>query len=133
VRILLDTHVIVWAEQEPKKLGKIARGLLEDRKNEILISPISTLEISQLVDAGHLIIGDAVEGWIYKATKNLQAITAEITHEIMARTYLLPEDFHRDPADRVLVVSANICSAYFMTADRKILGSKYLKTISALK
>ena len=132
MRLLLDTHVIIWAEQQPEELGKLARNLIENRKNEILISPISTLEIAQLVATGRLNIGDAVEGWISKALKNLQAISTELTHEIMARSYLLPKDFHKDPADRILVASANAYSATLVTADKKILGYQYLKTCNAL-
>ena len=48
MKILLDTHVLIWAVEKPEELGKNSKSLLEDGENEIFISPVSTLEIVAL-------------------------------------------------------------------------------------
>ncbi len=45
MRLLLDTHVLIWAFAEPGKLSLVARELLEDERNELFFSVISLWEI----------------------------------------------------------------------------------------
>ena len=47
VRVLLDTHVIIWALTEPQKLSVTAREVVESRDNELLVSAASAWEIGR--------------------------------------------------------------------------------------
>ncbi len=51
---LLDTHALLWALFEPGKLGRKTRAILDDRVNEVLVSPVSYWEISLKYGLGKL-------------------------------------------------------------------------------
>jgi PIN domain nuclease of toxin-antitoxin system len=49
MKLLLDTHVFVWAESLVERPGHDARGILLDPANTLLVSPVTTLELSRLI------------------------------------------------------------------------------------
>lgn len=131
VKCLLDTHVWIWTQEERESLGPIALSLIEDTGNEIYISPVSTLEISRLISLGQISLTGSLPNWIAVTSKNLLALTAGITHEIAALAYELRGDFHKDPADRLLVATALEGELSLLTADQRILDYPYVKTVDA--
>jgi PIN domain nuclease of toxin-antitoxin system len=58
---------------------------------------------------------------------------AAITHEIALQSYLLPGDFHKDPADRILVATARVLGCTLVTADTLILNYPHLVVWDARK
>jgi PIN domain nuclease of toxin-antitoxin system len=133
MKILLDTHVLIWAVEKPEELGKNSKSLLEDGENEIFISPVSTLEIAQLISSGRIELNQTLNSWLKKALKNLKAETVPFTHETAEAAYKLPEPFHKDPADRILVATAVLENLSLMTADERIVNFKHASTINARK
>ncbi|MFA6291579.1 MAG: type II toxin-antitoxin system VapC family toxin [Victivallales bacterium] len=133
MKILLDTHVLIWAVEKPEELGKNSKSLLEDGENEIFISPISTLEIAQLISSGRIELNQTLNSWIKKALKNLKAETVPFTHETPETAYRMQEPFHKDPADRILVATAVLENLHLMTADERILNYKHASTVNARK
>ncbi len=131
MNILLDTHVWIWAIERPEKISPIPRELLENRENDIFVSPISTLEIAQLVRSGRIELKYLLSSWVERAMSCLNAGTAPFTHETAEMAYMIPEPFHKDPADRILAATAIVESMYLMTADAKILGCKSIPSINA--
>lgn len=64
MRLLLDTHVFVWLLGEPSMVGDDARALLADRRNEVLVSAVSAMEVSTKVRLGNFeSAGRLVESW----------------------------------------------------------------------
>ncbi len=133
MKILLDTHVLIWAVEKPEELGKNSKSLIEDGENEIFISPISTLEIAQLISSGRIEINQTLNSWIKKALRNLKAETVTFTHETAETAYRMQEPFHKDPADRILVATAVLENLTLMTADERILNYKHASTVNARK
>ncbi|MFA6569166.1 MAG: type II toxin-antitoxin system VapC family toxin [Victivallales bacterium] len=133
MKILLDTHVLIWAVEKPEELGKNSKGLLEDGKNEIFISPVSTLEIAQLINSGRIELNQTLNSWIKKVLRNLKVETVPFTHETAETAYRMQEPFHKDPADRILVATAVLENLSLMTADERILNYKHLSAINARK
>jgi PIN domain nuclease of toxin-antitoxin system len=131
VKILFDTHVLIWALEKPEELGENSKSLIEDGENGIFISPISTLEIAQLVSSRRVEINQALSSWIRRALKNMKTETVPFTHEIAEASYRLQEPFHKDPADRILVATAALENLHLMTADERILNYKHIHTINA--
>jgi PIN domain nuclease of toxin-antitoxin system len=129
VKCLLDTHVWIWTQEARENLGPIAQALIEDTGNAVYISPISTLEISRLVNLGRISLKGSLANWIAVTMKNLLAQTAGISHDIAARTYDLQGDFHKAPADRLLVATALEGDLSLITADERILDYPYVKTV----
>ena len=131
MRILLDTHVWIWSQQCPDKLGTYAFTCLQDQQNPLFVSTISTLEIARLVQAGRVELFVKLSAWIRKSLDYLLCETILLSHDIAAKAYTLPAPFHRDPADRILVATALHLDLMLMTSDERILSYPHIKTIEA--
>lgn len=118
--VLLDTHVWIWAEECPEKLGRSAKKMIESEDIRLIISPISSLELAQLLHKKRIVLKKPLSDWIRLSLENLKAGSAEFSHKIAIHSYEL-EELHPDPADRVLISTARALSAKLMTADRRIL------------
>jgi PIN domain nuclease of toxin-antitoxin system len=133
VKLLLDTHVWIWAIEGPGKLGPKMRRLLLDVSNPRAVCTISTLELARLVSAGDVTLQISIEEWVEKTLGDLKADTLPVTHEIAIEAYRLPEPFHRDPADRQIVACARLNEFTVATADERILKWKQVASIDARK
>ena len=131
--LLLDTHVWVWASEEPSQLGPKMRKALLDARNPRAVCAVSTLEIARLVWAGDLILQIQLDEWVEKSLADLRADSLPVTHEIAIEAYRLPEPFHRDPADRQIVACARLRQLTVATADERILNWKHVATVDARK
>ena len=119
MKLLLDTHLLLWAANEPKRLPKTARALIENLENEVLFSAASLWEIvikSSLgrqdfrVDARVLRRGLLDNGYT----------ELPITSEHAVNIDQLPPT-HKDPFDRILVAQAAVEGVVLLTNDRKLL------------
>ncbi len=118
--ILLDTHVLIWAMQEPKLLGKQTQSLIEkafvDKK--LAVATITFWECQMLCNKGRITLAYSVELWRDKLTsQGLYEINLNGQIAITAANLQL----HGDPADRMIVATALACDATLITADNKIL------------
>lgn len=127
--ILLDTHVWLWSQARPDRLGAEATALLLEPEQSLFVATISALEIARLIEAGKVEIQDPLQQWIKESLELLQCATVELSHEIAAGAYGLPAPFHRDPADRVLVATARTRGLSLMTADQRILEYVHVDTV----
>jgi PIN domain nuclease of toxin-antitoxin system len=107
----------------PKRLSRRLFRAINDARNELWISPISTWEIVLLYEKGRLKLPDGPESWVQRALSLAPLREAPVTHEIAlaTRSIGLP---HRDPADRLLVATALIHGLTLVTADRNLGRSK---------
>lgn len=133
MRLLLDTHVLIWSQECPEKLGLRSKKLLEDSTNERLFHSISTLEIARLNSLGQIQFQTDPATWIDSALSLLQATRIELSHEEALEAYRLPGDFHKDPCDRILVASARLHGVSLLTADDRILNYEHVRTISVTR
>lgn len=126
MRILLDTHVWIWSQEAQEQFGPEARSIILNEDNELFISSISSLEISRLVWRKRLTLAGQLRTWISETLQALRAETIPVTHEVALAAYELPGEFHRDPADRILVATAVVHNFTLMTADNRILEYPHL-------
>lgn len=129
--LLLDTHVLVWAESLDQRLGPETRALLLDSANTLLVSPITTLELSRLIALSRLNLKKTLHDWLALARQHLGFEDARFTHRTAIASYELPGDFHKDPADRMLVATARELDCLLVTADDLILGYSAVRTFDA--
>lgn len=131
LKLLLDTHVWLWAVQDPQNLGCRAEALVADSSNSLWLSPISAWEAHRLVEKGRLAEGarDAA-GWIRWALQEISLHDAPLTREvaIASRTIALGTE---DPADRFIAASAAVHDLGLLTADRELLKIDGCETIDA--
>jgi PIN domain nuclease of toxin-antitoxin system len=131
MKLLLDTHVWFWALQAPEKLGKTTRAALADLKNELHVSTISTLELGQLVRVGRIELRGTLEAWMRRGLQALDLHSLDLTHPIALLAYALPGEFHKNPADRLLVATAIHHGLTLVTADERLLAYPHAMVLDA--
>jgi PIN domain nuclease of toxin-antitoxin system len=127
LRLLLDTHIWLWSLIEPDRLGKRTANELQDAKNELWLSPISTWEALTLHDKGRVYLAADVEEWVARNTAPFRE--APLTQEIAVAVRRL-QLAHRDPADRFLAATALVLDLTLVTADAKLLGLGEISTLA---
>ena len=125
MKILLDTHIWLWAVHDPRKLGKALAREIRNPNNELWLSPISTWEALTLHAKGRVNLGSDLQDWIARATAGTRE--APLTHEIALTASALA--LHRDPADRFLAATALVLDLVLATADQRLLGLGQLRTL----
>jgi len=133
VKYLLDTYVWIKAETEPQVLGPRCRSILADEANQIFVSSISTLEIAQLAYRKRITLLTDLSEWVRRSCDHLQIQTISLDHDIAITAYNLPEQFHKDPADRVLVATSRLHQIPLVTTDEKIIAGKFATCVNARK
>jgi PIN domain nuclease of toxin-antitoxin system len=131
MKYLLDTHTWIWWNMNPKKLSKKVKKLIHDTEgyDELLLSAISPWEFSKLLEKKRLGISCNPEDWI-KAALDMPKLRVIPLHPILAyRSTILPQPFHDDPADQIIVASAREENATILTKDQKILTYKHVKSL----
>jgi PIN domain nuclease of toxin-antitoxin system len=131
VRLLLDTHVWIWSQEAPEKLGAEARRMLVDARSTNHVATVSMLELARLVAAGDILLNKPLAAWIETAVEELHAEEVAMSRENATEAYALPGEFHRDPADRILVATARRESLTLLTADDRILAYPHVRTLDA--
>lgn len=119
--IVVDTHVLVWLCSKDERLGEQARELADIALTEwrLWVSSITFCEVAYLVRQSRLPMSVPVVQW-------RRDLLAEGLRERMIDGTLAIEavelaDFHKDPADRLIVATAITMGADLLTADQKIL------------
>ena len=115
MRILLDTHALIWAFDDDKKLSAEARGRLSDRDNEILFSIVSIWEILIKVRKGRMHL-DWRKLMAVASETGFRRIGVEPAH--LEMLHGLPQE-HGDPYDQLLIAQTLAEDAVFMSVDRK--------------
>lgn len=115
MKYLLDTHVLLWAAAEPKRLPKKARALLEDAGNTLLFSAASLWEVSIKVGLGRPDF-TAEPAVLRRGLLDNGYVELPISSGHAVATGTLPP-IHRDPFDRILVAQAQVEGITLLTAD----------------
>jgi PIN domain nuclease of toxin-antitoxin system len=113
VKLLLDTHALLWWLSDDRRLGPRARALIADPSNDVLISVVSLWEIVVKRRIGKL---EADIGQIEQALGRDEFVRLSITPGHLAALALLP-DHHRDPFDHLLIAQAIVEDAVFISDD----------------
>jgi PIN domain nuclease of toxin-antitoxin system len=119
VRILLDTHVLVWAATTPERLGSDL-AVIQDADRRI-VSAVCVWELAIKQHLGKLSVGSDVRTWTRRVTTELVLEHLPVTAEHAAAVEHLP-DVHRDPFDRLLVAQALAEGAVLLTADERLVA-----------
>ncbi len=131
MKMLLDTHIILWSMSDPHRLPPRVIRELEDDGNELWFSSISVWEILLLSEKKRIVLyGDrikAVRDIFLKVPFREAPINREVA--IQSRLVNLP---HQDPADRFLVATALVFDLTLVTADKRIIDAGAVPVLSAL-
>jgi PIN domain nuclease of toxin-antitoxin system len=119
----LDTHVWLWfmlanAELASNEQNAINRAAASGR---LRIAAISVWEAALLASRGRVALGRPLAQWIAEAVSAPGLSIEPLLPQVAVEAASLPETFHRDPADRLIVATARVANATLMTRDRRIL------------
>jgi len=122
--ILLDTHVLIWwARRDFSRLTTPARDAIEAEMpvGRILVSSITAWETALLASLNRVTFAVSVQDWFADLSRISAVEFVPVDNEIGIEAVLLPDDFHRDPADRIIVATAREWDYQVVTRDRRIL------------
>ena len=131
VVIVLDTHALVWWVTGDAELSKKAKTVIEREldSGEIIVSAISAWEITMLVAKGRLILSMDVSSWLATVAEIERVKFLPVDMEIANKSVVLPGEFHKDPADRMIVATSRKLAVPVVTQDEKIRSYPNVKTI----
>jgi PIN domain nuclease of toxin-antitoxin system len=127
--ILLDTHVLIWARDDSKQLSRTAASAIRRARNDggLAISAITLWELASLLDSGKIQAYGTVEASVRLLVEDVTV--RPITPEIAALAAQFPDDYSRDPADRLIGATARAEGLTLITRDENIRRSPLLRTV----
>lgn len=105
MKLLLDTHVVLWSASDPDRLTAATRTALEDGTNDVLVSIVTAWEIAIKQSIGKLELARPAEQWLPDVLKRTGFEVAELSLSAALRVRALAWH-HRDPFDRLLIAQA---------------------------
>lgn len=128
--ILLDTHIWVWWVHDESLLTPAQREAIWANEEDVVgVSAISCWEVAKLVEYGRLELPCPLEEWFEQALSYPGIQILALTPEIAIESTRLPGEFHRDPADQIIVATARVYDCPLVTSDEKILKYPHVRTI----
>ena len=123
MKLLLDTHIWLWSQGEPKRLSRRVSRALVKSSTEPWVSAVSMWEILALCRRGRLRLGADPEQWIETALIEAPIRQAPITKEVVlaTRSISLP---HNDPMDFLLAATAKVYDLTLVTSDERLIAGR---------
>jgi PIN domain nuclease of toxin-antitoxin system len=129
--IILDTHIWVWWVHGDERITSTQAEIIKANETDIVgISAISVWEIAKLVEYNRLELLCPLDDWFSEALSYPGIRLIELTPEIAIESTKLPGEFHRDPADQIIVATARLYDSPLITADSKILKYPYVNAVA---
>lgn len=124
MNLLLDTHTWVWLNNGSSELNKKIIQCIENaaENGRVFISAISVWEIATLCAKKRLILRTSLKEWVDEALSQVGVELVPISPDISIESSELPNGFHGDPADRLIIATARIKRMVILTRDSKILS-----------
>ena len=115
MKILLDTHLLLWWLEGGSQLPQTARRLVADPENTVFVSAVSLWEIWLKQSLGKLLLPDNFEEALAAELFENLPLTGKQAREVARLPWL-----HRDPFDRMLVAQARVSRLRLLTADETV-------------
>jgi PIN domain nuclease of toxin-antitoxin system len=116
LRLLLDTHALIWAVDAPEKLGKAATEAIQSSSNQLYLGAGSIWELAIKISLDKLSLSIPFKSWIDRAMQALEVSVIPITIDHADAQAGLPWH-HRDPFDRLLAAQAQVESLPLVSTD----------------
>ena len=132
MRYILDTCVLIRLLDSPEKISATAISAMNDDNSTTMgVASISLWEVARKESLGNLILSIPANDWLKEITSNSALSVLHISDQIAWDSCHLPDEFHRDPADRIIVATARILKVTLVTSDRRILQYPHVETLRA--
>jgi PIN domain nuclease of toxin-antitoxin system len=121
MRLLIDTHTLIWWLIASPRLSRTAIDLISDRVNEVLVSAASAYEIGNKQRIGQPVLPKKATADLPKLIRSQGFRLIDLSFEQMLNAALL-RGGHRDPFDRMLAAQSLDLGVPVVTVDRQIAG-----------
>ncbi len=132
MKALLDTHILLWWLGPATRLSAAQWKVIEQAGPDtpLWVSEITLWEVATLHSLDRIELQLPLRDWLEKATAPPLVRRLGISPAVAAEVAALPDSFHRDPADRILVATARVYGATLLTKDRRILKAGIVPTLA---
>lgn len=127
--ILLDSPVLIWTVADSKRLSRAAAAAIRRarRGDGLAVSAITAYEVAWQIASGRIEGYGTIEASVLRF---LEGMTIQpITPEIAALAAQFPDDYPRDPADRLIGATARAEGMTLVTRDERIRRSPLVRTV----
>ncbi len=121
MKLLLDTHIFLWALLEPERLSQPVADALEDADNELWLSPVSLWESLLLAEKGRVVLEPDPESWLRTKVRAVGVRSAPLNTDVAYASRRLALE-HKDPADRFIAATALVYDLTLVTADSRLVS-----------
>src|SRR6266567_5208300 len=129
MKLLLDTHIWLWALGQPKKLSRIVQRQIDSPKNELYLSPISIWEAHHLARRKRVRIDQNLPEWLDKMFAQVPVREAPLNFAV--GTELCQIDLPQaDLGDLLIAATATVFDLTLVTSDHQLLECAWLKTLA---
>jgi PIN domain nuclease of toxin-antitoxin system len=120
---LLDTHIWIWLALDRTKIRPAADEVLREAgsRSDLCISAISLFEVANLVDRKRIDLKMPLGDWFHLSFSAPALPVIPVTPEVALASLTLPQDFHRDPNDRLIASTAIAYNLIFCTHDEYLI------------
>jgi PIN domain nuclease of toxin-antitoxin system len=129
--ILLDTHVLVWMVADEDRLSRHAKSAIQRARlsDGLGIADVTIWELALLIARGALRTHSTIENTVRNFVTRSGVIVKPITAEVAVLATQFPEDYPKDPIDRLIGATARAEGIALITRDERIRSSPLLRTI----
>jgi PIN domain nuclease of toxin-antitoxin system len=115
LKLLLDTHTVVWAVTEPERVAPEALRLIESSENQVFVSVVSPWELAIKLSRRRIELPEIFHATLRDGQFSLLPVEIRHTEAVASLPHL-----HRDPFDRMLIAQAQVEGLTLVTSDREI-------------
>lgn len=128
---VLDTHAWIWWATSDRRLSRRARTAIDRAaaRGELWVSMISLWEMAKKVEKGQLALDRPLDDWLDAALGAEGLQVAEMTRPILVDSCRLPQPFHGDPADQIIVATSRSLSATLITRDSRLRDYSHVRCV----
>jgi PIN domain nuclease of toxin-antitoxin system len=128
---LLDTHVLLWWFEQPRRLSVAQRRELEKAGDAraVGVSDVTLWEIALLLERGRIRLALPLDEWLARATAAPLVERCGMTPAVARELVDLAATRDWDPADRIIVATARVAGVPVVTADTRIVESGLVRTV----
>jgi PIN domain nuclease of toxin-antitoxin system len=121
--ILLDTHVLIWMSSDPRRVSAKARQqIVEARRNTgLAVASITLWELAWLAENQRVLYSGSVESFVRETISRVAV--KSLSPEIVAVAAHMPDNYPKDPSDRLIGSTAIVMGMPLVTADERIRSS----------
>lgn len=129
--VFLDTHAWIWWVTEDRRLSRKASQTIAraTRREGVWLSAVSVWEVAKKVERKQLVLDRPLRPWMDQALGVPGLLLAELTPAVLLESCDLPQPFHGDPADQMIVASARHHHAVLVTKDQSLRGYSHVETV----